>query len=281
MKDRVAQSPGRVLITPEDGGAPFYAVMTRADEPLEPGTALNKANLLSDSTATALGLSGNPTPNDALNRLNTKIGTETAKYLPLAGGTLSGNLTLKGSGNFGTKINLGDGDYVHISEPTDNNMEIKAKSVNFVTTASPGLTMSGVLNMGNKKITNLAAGTASTDAVTYAQLLSTAVLPTYTISKSGITLIFTPLGIFNCGPDAGSISLSSNDIASIKQVISTVRPESNAYSNIRCEIATGVAMENITSVSLVTEYINVYLGFNPSAYVSNSFLAFVPYSRFS
>lgn len=52
--------------------------------------------------------------------------------LPITGGTLSGDLTLKGSGNFGTKINLGNGDYVHISEPTDNCMEIKANKVNFV-----------------------------------------------------------------------------------------------------------------------------------------------------
>ena len=46
--------------------------------------------------------------------------------------TMQGNLTLKGSGNYGNKINFGDSDYVHISEPTDDNMEIKAKNVNFV-----------------------------------------------------------------------------------------------------------------------------------------------------
>lgn len=52
--------------------------------------------------------------------------------LPISGGTLTGNLTLKGSGNFGTQINLGDGDYVHIAEPTDDCLEIKAKKINFV-----------------------------------------------------------------------------------------------------------------------------------------------------
>lgn len=52
--------------------------------------------------------------------------------LPISGGTLTGNLTLKGSGNYGNKINLGNGDYVHISEPTDDCLEIKAKKVNFV-----------------------------------------------------------------------------------------------------------------------------------------------------
>lgn len=40
--DRVPTKPGRVLITPEDGSAPFYAVMSRADEPEQEGTPINK-----------------------------------------------------------------------------------------------------------------------------------------------------------------------------------------------------------------------------------------------
>lgn len=59
-------------------------------------------------------------------------GTYDNRYLLKSGGTVSGNLTLKGSGNYGTSINFGDGDYVHISEPTDDCMEVKAKKVNFV-----------------------------------------------------------------------------------------------------------------------------------------------------
>ncbi len=54
--------------------------------------------------------------------------------LPLAGGTIAGNLTLKNSTNYGCKLNFGDGDYVHISEPTDDCLEIKAKNVTFSTT---------------------------------------------------------------------------------------------------------------------------------------------------
>ena len=46
--------------------------------------------------------------------------------------TIRGDLTLRGDSNYGTKINLGDGDYVHISEPIDDCLEIKAKKVNFV-----------------------------------------------------------------------------------------------------------------------------------------------------
>lgn len=39
------------------------------------GTALNKANLLTDATATAIGLKSSATPNTAINQLNSKINT--------------------------------------------------------------------------------------------------------------------------------------------------------------------------------------------------------------
>lgn len=61
------------------------------------------------------------------------------QLLNTSGGTITGNLRLKGSGNYGNTLNFGDSDYVHISEPTDDNMEIKAKNINFVTTN--GLTL--------------------------------------------------------------------------------------------------------------------------------------------
>lgn len=51
MLDRVPTKPGRMLITPENGGAPYYATVTRADEPVQEGTPLNKNTLLSDATA--------------------------------------------------------------------------------------------------------------------------------------------------------------------------------------------------------------------------------------
>jgi hypothetical protein len=46
-------------------------------------------------------------------------------YLPTSGGTLTGNLRIQ-SGNYGLGINLGDGDYVRIFEPTDDKLEIQA-----------------------------------------------------------------------------------------------------------------------------------------------------------
>lgn len=45
FKDRVPSKLGRVKITPENGGTPYYAVVERADEPAVAGTPLSAANL--------------------------------------------------------------------------------------------------------------------------------------------------------------------------------------------------------------------------------------------
>ena len=45
FKDRVPTKLGRVKITPENGGAAYYAVIERADEPAVVGTPLSAANL--------------------------------------------------------------------------------------------------------------------------------------------------------------------------------------------------------------------------------------------
>lgn len=39
--DRVPTRPGRVKLTPENGGAPYYVVMERADEPSVVGTKID------------------------------------------------------------------------------------------------------------------------------------------------------------------------------------------------------------------------------------------------
>lgn len=70
MQDRVSANPGRVLITPESGEA-YYATIERADNPSVIGTALNKASLLTDTTAADYGLDSTATPNDALQALKT------------------------------------------------------------------------------------------------------------------------------------------------------------------------------------------------------------------
>lgn len=52
MEDRVPTpgQDGRVLITPENGSAPFYAKITMADNPTNNGTPLTKETLLQDGT---------------------------------------------------------------------------------------------------------------------------------------------------------------------------------------------------------------------------------------
>ena len=72
MKNRVSKYPGRVLVTPDDGTPPFYATLTRADEPTEQGTPLNKATLLTDETAASYGLGEDATVNDVLAEIDDK-----------------------------------------------------------------------------------------------------------------------------------------------------------------------------------------------------------------
>lgn len=65
MKDRIPTYPGRVKLIPVAGQANTYDIV-RADEPQQEGTPLNKATLLDDATAEKLGLTGDPTVNQAL-----------------------------------------------------------------------------------------------------------------------------------------------------------------------------------------------------------------------
>lgn len=66
MDDRIPTpgQEGRVLITPENGSPPFYATIAMADNPRQPGTPLNKANLLQDGTAGLYGKDASAVPND-------------------------------------------------------------------------------------------------------------------------------------------------------------------------------------------------------------------------
>lgn len=71
MKDRIPKDPGRVLITPENGSTPFYATMTRADNPEQEGTPLNKNSLLKDETAALFGLGADALPDEVLATIKT------------------------------------------------------------------------------------------------------------------------------------------------------------------------------------------------------------------
>ena len=66
MKDRVPVNPGRVLVTPENGSAAYYATIKRADNPTQEGTPLNKNSLLKDATAAMFDLGSDAVPDDVL-----------------------------------------------------------------------------------------------------------------------------------------------------------------------------------------------------------------------
>ena len=78
MKDRVSLHPNRYKLIPVSGQADTYD-LSRADEPLEVGTPLDKAHLLRDETAAKLELDENATVDDAFDalyrqKLDSKIG---------------------------------------------------------------------------------------------------------------------------------------------------------------------------------------------------------------
>ena len=80
MKDRVPLYPGRVILNPVSGQENTYDLI-EADQPLQEGTPLTKANLLSDPTAAAIASatgianSDNPVINEMLANIAAVIGT--------------------------------------------------------------------------------------------------------------------------------------------------------------------------------------------------------------
>ena len=74
MQDRIPTHPGRVKLTPVTGEENTYD-MERADGPVQEGTPLNKATLLTDDTETAIwGDAQNRTVDEALKAVNYQIG---------------------------------------------------------------------------------------------------------------------------------------------------------------------------------------------------------------
>lgn len=77
MQDRISAYPGRVKLTPVAGQADTYD-LTRADQPTQEGTPLNKASLLSDETVQEWSRYGHlwdkdvseVTPDDVLARIS-------------------------------------------------------------------------------------------------------------------------------------------------------------------------------------------------------------------
>ena len=104
MQDRVSLYPGRVKLEPVAGQANTYD-LTRADQPTQEGTPLNKANLLSDATAAAIkallaSQTEDPaTPNESLNILAQAVEDVTTVA---AGKCSMDTSTYTGNGKYGS-----------------------------------------------------------------------------------------------------------------------------------------------------------------------------------
>jgi hypothetical protein len=85
LVDRAPTKPNRYAVYDDAHNFLRYEYHERADEPTQVGDALNKANLLPDTVATAIGLTGNPQVKDALGALQTlassKARIDTGSYV--------------------------------------------------------------------------------------------------------------------------------------------------------------------------------------------------------
>lgn len=75
---------------------------------------------------------------------DTVDGKHASDFLSASGGTITGNLRLKGSSNFGNKLNFGDGDYVYLYEDTDDHLSIYAKNGLTISTVNNGVSVKNI-----------------------------------------------------------------------------------------------------------------------------------------
>lgn len=160
--------------------------------------------------------------------------------LPTTGGTLTGDLRIKGSGNYGTKINLGDGDYVHISEPTDDNMEIKAKTIKFVTTQN-----SGGIDIDDLK-TSVSDGKAAIASAITGKGVSTSPTATFSTMATNIGKIQTAETYPTC-----NITVRNNFENTIAVIYMKIDPSTKKCTLDRTNIYNG---SSSTITAVITKY---------------------------
>lgn len=94
MKDRIPLYPGRVKLNPVSGQANTFD-LTRADQPTQEGTPLNKASLLKDATAALFGKTNAAVPDDILSLLSkSALAQIQDKYTKTTIGTLTVGSTI-------------------------------------------------------------------------------------------------------------------------------------------------------------------------------------------
>lgn len=156
MQDRVPLYPGRVTLTPVAGQANTYD-MTRADQPTQEGTPLNKATLLKDVTASILGLPDTAVPDDAFLALTIGVGTygyrvkiQVADGTPVEGATVSGIEALTGA----TLVSGADG--IVLGKSTSKTVTIGCTSpcIDQTAPASQSVTATGTITDVTLTLTN-------------------------------------------------------------------------------------------------------------------------------
>lgn len=108
MQDRAPTKPNRYAVYDDAHNFIRYEYHERADEPTQAGDALNKANLLPDAVATALGLTGNPQVKDALEKIKTLVDGNTTlanSKAKIATGSYTGTGTYGASNKNNLAIN--------------------------------------------------------------------------------------------------------------------------------------------------------------------------------
>lgn len=86
--------------------------------------------------------------------------------------TLQGNVRIKkASSNYGSIINIGDGDYIRISEETDDVLTVKARQININSTGSNAVFINGTTAARYKKLTqaeyNALSSSKNSDNIIY------------------------------------------------------------------------------------------------------------------
>lgn len=86
---------------------------------------------------------------------------------------VTGNLKLKGSGNYGNYLLFGDGTYCYIAELEDDVMTLKAKRINIITTETDGFTVNG----------SAAGGSGGGESGEWTPFLESGVISSYTTQR--------------------------------------------------------------------------------------------------
>lgn len=129
MQDRISNHPNRWVLTPVTGQANTYD-FTRADDPTQVGTPLNKATFLPDAVASAIesatGVSGVTLPGEALDAIATYLNNigatnnivkmETGSYVGAGGTTQTDSVSLTFSFKPRFLLLLKSGEYVNITQ---------------------------------------------------------------------------------------------------------------------------------------------------------------------